>query len=111
MSIGQLKFVGQLEVNRVDEAFSIVRSETRLLVDVLEMTGYTPQARESFVSHLSKRGDVTAVAVVTKKTLWRAMVGAMGLATRRSMRAFDNEADARGWLTSAADAKGRAPPA
>lgn len=70
-----------------------------LLVDAGEMTGYHVAARERFVAwNRMHRDRVRRVAIVTTRTLWRAVISAMALASSQQIRAFADAAEARDWL-------------
>jgi hypothetical protein len=77
-------------------------SSDRMLVDVLEMTDYQPEARELFVDwHKRHRSQLSKVAIVTSNAFWRVVVSAMALASGQHMKAFDARRAAEAWLDEA----------
>lgn len=71
-----------------------------LLVDALEMTGYEPDARALFVRwNAEHRTRIDRVAILTQRTLWRAVIAGMSLASKQQMRAFATRDEALAWLS------------
>ncbi|MCA9605241.1 MAG: STAS/SEC14 domain-containing protein [Myxococcales bacterium] len=70
-----------------------------LLVDCLEMTDYTAEARAAFVAWHRRHGPrIRRVAVVTPNPLYHMIVTAMSLASGTKMKAFSEATEGMGWL-------------
>jgi hypothetical protein len=70
-----------------------------VVVDILRMTGYSPEARSAYIAwHQRLRDNIKGVAVVTNNMLWRMVITAIGLTV--PLRAFDANQDAVRWLQS-----------
>ncbi|HEX4513268.1 MAG TPA: STAS/SEC14 domain-containing protein [Polyangiaceae bacterium] len=76
----------------------VERDATALLIDATEMTDYERDAREAFVEWSRSRPSIKRIAIVVNNPLWRMVISAMGIASRRDMRAFDNAESAMKWL-------------
>jgi len=98
-----VKLEGILSAAGLAQALGAVDlSSDRMLVDVLEMTDYQPEARELFVDwHKRHRGELSKVAIVTSNGFWRVVVSAMALASGQHMKAFDARPEAEAWLNEA----------
>jgi len=98
-----VKLEGVLSAARLAQALGAVdMTSDRMLVDVLEMTDYQPEARELFVDwHKRHRSELSKVAIVTSNGFWRVVVSAMALASGQHMKAFEAPRDAEAWLNEA----------
>jgi hypothetical protein len=68
-----------------------------LLIDILGMQGYSPEARSAYVTwHRRSPGNLSAVAVVTSNKLWTMVIAAIGITV--PLRAFDARDKAETWL-------------
>ena len=68
-----------------------------LLVDVLGMQGYSPEARAAYVDwHRQSPANLSGVAVVTTNKLWQMVIAAIGITV--PLRAFDTRERAESWL-------------
>lgn len=77
-----------------------------VVIDILKMTGYAPEARVAYVKwHQKSHHRLKGVAVVTSNKLWRMVIAAIGITT--SLRAFESAADATQWLEQMGAHEGR----
>lgn len=68
-----------------------------LLIDILGMQGYSPEARSAYVSwHRRSPSNLCGVAVVTTNKLWTMVIAAIGITV--PLRAFDGRERAEQWL-------------
>lgn len=68
-----------------------------LLIDILGMQGYSPEARSGYVNwHRRSPDNLCAVAVVTTNKLWTMVIAAIGITV--PLRAFDSRDKAEAWL-------------
>lgn len=95
-----VKLEGSLSATGLAQALDAVDlSSDRMLVDALEMTDYSAEARAFFVDwHKRHRSQLRKVAIVTSNGFWRMVVSAMSLASGQHMKAFVSTRDARAWL-------------
>ena len=70
-----------------------------LLVDALSMISYDLDARHAFVQWVRKT-QPRKVAVLTKRPMWRMVVGGMALASGIAMEAFEEPIAAGVWLAA-----------
>jgi hypothetical protein len=105
--IREVRLEGHLTRNNLEAALGGVDQRGgayRLLLDALAMTGYDLEARHAFVAwNRRNRSGVDRVAIVTERTMWRAVIAAMALASGQDMRAFTSPEGARDWLAGATD--------
>jgi hypothetical protein len=74
-----------------------------LIVDALEMTGYDLACRHVFTAwNKSQKGRIARVAIVTEKTMWRAVIAAMSLASGQTMKAFRSVEESMIWMEAPA---------
>ncbi|MCA9597975.1 MAG: hypothetical protein KC776_31905 [Myxococcales bacterium] len=74
-----------------------------LVVDCLDMESYEVEARAAFIEfHKRWRPSLLGIAVLTRKVSWKGVVLAMAMASGTKMRAFDDPASARAWLSELA---------
>jgi hypothetical protein len=68
-----------------------------LLIDILGMQGYSPEARAAYVGwHRRSPSNLCGVAVVTTNRLWQMVIAAIGITV--PLRAFDGRERAEQWL-------------
>ena len=82
----------------VDAALaSDAKQPCTLLIDILGMQGYSPEARAAYVSwHRRSPANLCGVAVVTTNKLWHMVIAAIGITV--PLRAFDGRERAEQWL-------------
>ncbi len=74
-----------------------VKEPCTLLIDILGMQGYSPEARSAYVAwHRRSPANLIAVAVVTSNKLWTMVIAAIGITV--PLRAFDSRDKAETWL-------------
>lgn len=68
-----------------------------LLIDILGMQGYSPEARAAYVNwHRRSPSNLCGVAVVTTNKLWQMVIAAIGITV--PLRAFEGRERAEQWL-------------
>jgi len=77
---------------------NVAPSAKSILIDATEMTDYEREARDAFVEWSRSRPNMKRIAIVVNKPMWRMVISAMGIASRRDMRAFDTPESAMKWL-------------
>ena len=98
-----LRLEGHLTLESLELSLALlsVSPGRPLLVDCTKMESYDSEARERFVGwHREHRAMISAVAVVTDKSLWHMIVSAMSLASGQKMRAFADVEAAHAWLSA-----------
>lgn len=90
-----LPLSGHLSRESLDAAIGQIEDQLsmfdpcHLVVDALEMTGYTGEARQRFVDFAREHGDALGrISILTTKPLWRVVISAMSLASGKTMRPY-----------------------
>jgi hypothetical protein len=73
------------------------RAAPEILVDALAMDSYDLDARHAFVEWMRKSSP-RKVAILTKRPMWRMVIGSMALASGIAMQAFPDAEAAAVWL-------------
>jgi hypothetical protein len=72
-----------------------------LVVDCQTMSTYTREARNLFVKwNQDHKANITRVAIITRKPMWKIVISAMALASTQEMRAFPDLRSAQRWALS-----------
>lgn len=95
----QTAFVGHLSQESLAAALAPCPVDVaRVLFDCTNMTGYDLATRHSFVEWNRARPKLERVAIITDNALWHMVVGAMSLASGRTMRCFASLEAGQAWL-------------
>jgi len=96
--VGQLSAAGFAKQLRDESDLMRANGNYGLCIDILEMSGYEPAVRETYMQWARANSSrIRRVAVVTDKTMWRLVVATIGMATGGNTRAFEHAAEAKRW--------------
>lgn len=106
MKMVEIQLRGHLTDDSLRAAFLAVEPELEpqsgqylVLIDCLEMHGYSLSARATFVEwNYNNKSRVLRVAIATSNSVWLMVISAMGLASGQRMRGFASRDLAKEWL-------------